>query len=299
MYTPLRQFELKHLSELQRFLGEARQHIEHCHYLHVGDITWQVFHMLAAHDPANLLRLVRDEQGQDRLAGFWLIYPDFGMFDIQLLPKFRPTDLEAAMLKEVQTHIIALNSAVSAFYTLVNEHDSSRKTLLASDGFVPAGDWLYMQHTLITLPEPVLAPGFKLADMTDTNPESRANALAEAFGGQPRPQHYRKLMQAPGYDAALDLVALAPDGSVAAFAMCWLDPVSLTGQFEPVGTVPEFRGQGLGKMLLLEGLRRMKQHGMNQVIVIVEAAEEPAVHLYSSVGFVPQWKIILYQKTRG
>ena len=99
-------------------LGEARQDIERCHYLHPGDLTWQVFHMLAAHEPENLIRLWRDEHGV--LAGFVLIYPDFGMFDLQVHPKFRSESLESDMVQWAQGQMTTLNPHVSGFYTLAN-----------------------------------------------------------------------------------------------------------------------------------------------------------------------------------
>jgi ribosomal protein S18 acetylase RimI-like enzyme len=61
--------------------------------------------------------------------------------------------------------------------------------------------------------------------------------------------------------ADLDIVAIALDQRFAAFATCWVDQGNRVGQFEPVGTAPEFRRQGLGQAVLSEGLRRMQQHG--------------------------------------
>jgi len=105
-------------------------------------------------------------------------------------------------------------------------------------------------------------------------------------------------MQAPGYVRDLDIVAVAPDQRFAAFAMCWVDQGNRVGQFEPVGTAPEFRRQGLGQAVLVEGLRRMYQHGAERVIVIVEAAEEAACALYASVGLREQWSLSWYTKDR-
>jgi mycothiol synthase len=78
--------------------------------------------------------------------------------------------------------------------------------------------------------------------------------------------------------------------------MCWVDPVTKVGQFEPVGTAPGFRRQGLAQAALCEGLRRMQQHGAERVIVIVEAAEEAAHQLYAAVGFEKQWSLNLCTK---
>ena len=47
----------------------------------------------------------------------------------------------------------------------------------------------------------------------------------------------------------------------------WFDPVNAVGLFEPVGTHPDFQGQGLGKAVMAEGLRRMKAAGMRRAIL--------------------------------
>ncbi len=80
--------------------------------------------------------------------------------------------------------------------------------------------------------------------------------------------------------------------------MCWVDPLTKVGQFEPVGTAPDFRRQGLAQAVLHEGLRRMQQRGAERAIVIVEAAEEAARQLYAAVGFEDQWELTLYSSNK-
>jgi hypothetical protein len=47
-------------AKLAAFLSHARSAIHHAHYLHVGDLTWQLFHMLASYHPADLVQLWED-----------------------------------------------------------------------------------------------------------------------------------------------------------------------------------------------------------------------------------------------
>jgi len=111
-----------------------------------------------------------------------------------------------------------------------------------------------------------------------------------------RTEAYRQLMGAPGYDLNLDIVTVAPDGRFASFALGWMDSLNNVGEFEPVGTRPEFQGKGLGKAVLLEGLRRMKARGVTEAIVYVEAENPAAQRLYASVGFRPVNRIYTYVK---
>ena len=56
---------------------------------------------------------------------------------------------------------------------------------------------------------------------------------------------YQNIQSAPLYRRDLDLVAIAPDGEIAAFTIIWYDDVTRCGYFEPVGTTPEQQRQGL------------------------------------------------------
>ena len=125
---------------------------------------------------------------------------------------------------------------------------------------------------------------------------ARATVLGLAFEAPPFVDWYQKLMRSPGYDMDLDLVAVAPDGHFGAFAQIWVDQVNNVGQFEPVGTAPNARRLGLAQAVLSEGLRRMQSRGMQTAIVIVEAAEQAACQLYTSVGFETVWHLNWYQQ---
>jgi ribosomal protein S18 acetylase RimI-like enzyme len=107
---------------------------------------------------------------------------------------------------------------------------------------------------------------------------------------------YRRLRAAPGYTPELDFVAVAPDGAFASYCICWLDPTHRTGEFEPVGTRPAFRGQGIGKAVMLEGLRCLKAHGARTAIVYSAGDNPASIRLYESVGFQTITKNCYYSK---
>jgi ribosomal protein S18 acetylase RimI-like enzyme len=96
---------------------------------------------------------------------------------------------------------------------------------------------------------------------------------------------YEGLRQAPGYLPELDLVVVAPDGRFAAFCLCWLDPVNRIGEFEPVGTHPDFRRRGLAQAVQMAGWQRMKAFGAQQVLVMTPSHNEAAIALYTSLNF--------------
>lgn len=69
------------------------------------------------------------------------------------------------------------------------------------------------------------------------------------------------------------------------YCICWYDPGSRTGLFEPLGTRPAYRGEGLGKAVMLEGLLRLLDLGAHTALVAAVHDNEAARSLYESVGF--------------
>jgi ribosomal protein S18 acetylase RimI-like enzyme len=106
-------------------------------------------------------------------------------------------------------------------------------------------------------------------------------------------------MRLPGYRRDLDVVTVTPEGVIAAYVNGWLDPVNRIGDFGPVGALPAYRRQGLTRAALLEGLRRMKAHGMQHVCISTGVSNTPARRLYESVGFKIVNKYLDYVKAKG
>jgi len=87
------------------------------------------------------------------------------------------------------------------------------------------------------------------------------------------------------YRQDLDLVAVASDGTFASFCTFRMDPVSRITSLEPMGTHPDYRGLGLARLLIFEGLRRAMRYNP-ALFYIGGAADTPAANrLYDSVGF--------------
>ncbi len=58
-----------------------------------------------------------------------------------------------------------------------------------------------------------------------------------------------------------------------------------TGSVQNVGVVPEHRGLGLGRQLILKALDGFQTAGLRRVSLQVTARNEPAVRLYERTGF--------------
>ena len=168
--------------------------------------------------------------------------------------------------------------------------DAARIALLEADGFRPAR-WTsrrYERPLAEPPPAPDLPAGFAVRPLAGTKEAPAAAATHRAaFGSEHMTAERREgILSAPGYDPALDLVAVAPDGRLAAVALAWLGPTAggrREGQFEPVGTAPEFRRRGLARALLLEGMRRLRAAGATHALVETEDVREAANGLYRTV----------------
>jgi mycothiol synthase len=134
-----------------------------------------------------------------------------------------------------------------------------------------------------------LPAGYRIRSVTGTDElEARVEVHRAAFDpSRLTVQKYERLIGAPHYRFEDDLVVEAPDGSLAAFAMAWFDPVARVGEFEPVGTHPAHQRRGLGRALLAHGLRRFQAQGARLAQVYADAGEPGPMGLYPAVGFRP------------
>jgi len=90
----------------------------------------------------------------------------------------------------------------------------------------------------------------------------------------------------PWFDAGDFLVARDATGRMVAYNWLKLEPGIDEGEIYVVGVAPTHAGRGLGKALMLAGLRRLRERGRRAATLYVESDNDPAVRLYRSLGFV-------------
>jgi ribosomal protein S18 acetylase RimI-like enzyme len=102
------------------------------------------------------------------------------------------------------------------------------------------------------------------------------------------------------YRSDLDCVVEAPDGSFAAYVLCWYDDANRVGEFEPVGTHQNHRRRGLGSAVCRYALRRLQDQGARQAIVYASGRpdQRQAAALYESVGFHRHTRMLELRRTR-
>ena len=68
------------------------------------------------------------------------------------------------------------------------------------------------------------------------------------------------------------------------------------GEVYVIGVDPEWRGTGLGRALLIAGLRHLAARGLPQAMLYVDASNSPAIGLYSALGFTHWDTDVLYRR---
>jgi ribosomal protein S18 acetylase RimI-like enzyme len=152
------------------------------------------------------------------------------------------------------------------------------------------------------VPAPVVPEGFRLRAVRSADDFHKRVALHRAVWAPSRltEEGYRKVTAAWPYRADLDCVVEAPDGSFAAYVLCWFDEDNGVGEFEPVGTHPGYRRRGLGAAVCRYALGRLQEEGARSAIVYGGGRDEDerSRALYESVGFRRHTRAIEMRKER-
>ncbi|GLC31833.1 GNAT family N-acetyltransferase [Clostridium omnivorum] len=88
-------------------------------------------------------------------------------------------------------------------------------------------------------------------------------------------------MLRPNVDLNLKVAAVAPDGNFASYCGMWYDAEAGYAVIEPVATDPDYRKMGLGKAVVLEGIKRVGELGAKTAIV------GSSQQFYYSIGLRP------------
>jgi mycothiol synthase len=176
------------------------------------------------------------------------------------------------------------------YWVEFRDDDHERRRLVEAHGFVHNEDdcSVFLQHMLVDIaPVPPLPDGFTLRPLAG---EQEVTAYTEvhraAFESTSMTPEWRaRTIRTPQYRPELDLAVIAPSGSFAGFCVGWFASERYIAQIEPLGIHPRFHQLGLGRILLLEMLRRFKEHGASSAIVETDVHRTPARRAYESVGF--------------
>jgi mycothiol synthase len=305
MNEPRRYRDENDIDAMRELLMAGRKAANGTYYIHPGDLNWWLYYPPLEGDYWEHIYMWDDPDQPGRLLGWVLISPDWVGFDVYLQPELRGTGAAADMYVWAgeQAIRIARQNGKSTIYVLWVRHDDDvLGAHFEQRGFNLGRGMVHLTRSLDdAIPSLQLPTGFQVRNcMGESEVESRAKAQYGAFGSKARferyVQRFTNFMRSPVYDPDLDIIAVASDGQVGAFCMVWIDPINQVGLFEPVGTHPDFQRKGLGRAVMLEGFRRLKQQGMKSSIVSTFEDHPPAIKLYESVGFQVVHRLGTFEK---
>jgi ribosomal protein S18 acetylase RimI-like enzyme len=253
--------------------------------LHVGDLAWQRYQH-AGREREWRVRLWGRE-GRD-VGWAWARVPDSVLFWC-LVPDAREA-LVDDVLEWAETRVVEVQST-----------DAVSRAALERHGYRldEAARILAVHHRRLA-DEPAVEPpsGFRLRTVGPEDLTARVDLHRTVWApSRVTEESYRNVQAAWPYRAELDCVAEAPDGRLVSYCLAWLDPDNRAGEFEPVGTHPEFRRLGLGSAVCRFALRRLEEEGATRAIVYA-VADDPAntgpKALYESIGFVETSRLLRY-----
>lgn len=178
--------------------------------------------------------------------------------------------------------------------------DTERIALLESLGFEVLPDRSLRMTRRLTepIPPPNLPPGFQLRPVAG---EREVEALVALHCASLTTENLSiedrlSWMRTPDYDPDLDLVAVAPDGRLAAYCFCGIsrEDNARTGRNEgftdPVATHPDFQRRGLARALLLTGMRLLHERGADWAVLSTLGDNIAMQRTAGAVGFQVAWE---------
>ncbi len=170
--------------------------------------------------------------------------------------------------------------------------------VVEAHGFQHDADWdiVHLARPLDTPIPPVPLPeGFAVRPMNG-QVEAYVDLHQTAFGSKNMRESWRaRTLTMPTYRPDLDLFIVDPTDRPVAFCIVW--QLGDEGQVEPLGVHPDFQRLGLGRAVLLEGLRRLQAHGATRATIHSYKQNDPALALYQrpdNGDFRPEYDVTAY-----
>jgi mycothiol synthase len=265
------------------------------------------------------IRVWEDSEGRVMAAAMLHIRPDETIagayYNWQVHPDVRETGLEDEILawatERAQEASRELDKPgdLRAFSDRTNNYAMAH---LERQGFAPARYFFQMRRPLKDgdpIPEPQFPEGYTLRHVANDEDVERwvecfNLSFIDHWDFHPATVERRKhRMSVVYYRPDRDLVAVAPDGTFAAFCLCSIDDEHnkrnniSEGWIDVLGTRRGHRNKGLGRAILLAGLQKIKENGIDDAMLGVDADNPTgALGLYESAGFSKYKSAIAFRK---
>ena len=260
------------------------------------------------HEPIGEHKFLRLQRGDDlavavlahesgRLAGYahTVSYRDHDAKRVScefvVHPDLRGRGIGRALLAQATEH--AQSQGAGRIDAWAYNDSPASAHLAARLGYAPTRRLLHLHRHVSEAPAPVDVAGARVRGFRLGEDDARWLVLNNRiFAGHPENGSWsmddlRARFVQPWFNAD-DLLMLEVHGALAGF--CWLKvedraDEGLVGEIYVIGTAPEHRGMGLGRLLVGHALRRLGEQHTRIAAIYVDEANFAAVSLYEAAGF--------------
>lgn len=150
-------------------------------------------------------------------------------------------------------------------------------------------------------PAPALPPGYAFVPFEPAMDDAYVAMHRDAWSSV-APSTYRRelhdiVTSMPDFRRDMVPIVAAPDDTLAAYCIGWLDPRTNSVEIEPLGTRPAYRRIGLAHAVVAEVIRRAYAHGARSVLVWGSEPNTAAIQLYRKSGMRSTRTLREYRKT--
>ena len=228
----------------------------------------------------------------DRLLAYALVHPEppigRSVLEMGVHPHGASTGLEREVVRTAIQHARELGADV---LHVCLPQDSDSKDLLEAEGFKIVRVYWLMEWRGESVPGSQIPEGFVIRTFRDGDADLLARAQNAAFEGSwgfspntAEQIEYRASMSISPWEG---IIFLSHGGDLAGYCWTCVDdaPGGGIGVIGMIGIVPDYRGRGLSKPVMLAGMESLKARHADYIKLDVDGNNTPAISLYRSVGF--------------
>jgi predicted N-acetyltransferase YhbS len=219
----------------------------------------------------------------------------------QLGSKDTPDAVLQEMFAFTESHLGIVRDGKRIIFLSIAPIFTHVEEIAAARGFIKLEDTSPYAELIIDQVYPVVLPdGFRFVDGHHVKAEDKGTAHAKAFGYyneglfvERSAVAFAELRKTPDYRPDLDIHIVSPHNDIASFATMWYDQRNKIGILEPLGTIPQYRKMGLGRLCIQQLANQIQQEGASKVLVGSD------LEFYLRVGFHAHTQYGIWKKVIG
>lgn len=285
---PVRNFTWNDLPELLSFVDSIQSQSSH----QSKDLARRTFHEVLEQpglEPEENCLLVEED---GRIQGYCLVFPEPLIKRAVLGPDI-VSGLDGSPLeKELIIRALARAEQLGAQVAhLCLAEGSPKRNLLEEQGFSLERVYWDMVWHGESVPQDGRPDGFTIRPFrpsdAGTLTEIQNLTFTGTWGFSPNTVEQIEYRSSMSNTSHPGILFLFDEAQVAGYCWTCIAPAGekIRGVIGMIGVSPAYRGRGLSKPLLLEGMQYLKSTGVEDIGLHVDGNNGPAIRLYTSVGF--------------